>query len=72
MTLNCISCGHALELRDAYDDFDGPVKCCTCGALLTIRTEDGQVKRIGFLRSTPRIESELEDAVCTARGLNGH
>lgn len=44
MILNCLSCGHTLDLRDAYDDYDGQVKCFTCGALLAIRTREGQVK----------------------------
>lgn len=51
MKLNCLSCGHAVDLRDAYDDYDGPVKCCICGALLIIRTEEGQVKRMDLLGS---------------------
>jgi len=44
MKVNCLSCGHSVDLRDAYDDYDGQVKCFACGALLAIRTRDGQVK----------------------------
>jgi hypothetical protein len=32
-------------LDDAYDDFEGPVKCL-CGALLEIRAEEGKLKAI--------------------------
>jgi ribosomal protein S27E len=46
MNLNCLSCGHTLDLRDAYDDYAGQVKCFICGALLAIRTEGGQVKSV--------------------------
>jgi predicted RNA-binding Zn-ribbon protein involved in translation (DUF1610 family) len=45
MRVNCLSCGHKVELDDAYDDFEGPVKCL-CGAMLEIRTEEGRLKAI--------------------------
>jgi hypothetical protein len=45
MKVNCLACGHKVELDDAYDDFEGPVKCL-CGALLEIRTEEGRLKAI--------------------------
>ena len=45
MRINCLSCGHKVELDEAYDDFEGPVKCL-CGGMLEIRTEDGQLKGI--------------------------
>ena len=57
MKVNCLSCGHALDLRDAYDDYDGQVKCFACGALLAVRTRDGQVKWVelaGSLSSDTR------------------
>ncbi len=44
MKINCLSCGHTLDLRDAYDDYDGQVRCFVCGALLAIRTQEGQVR----------------------------
>ena len=46
MKVNCISCGHALDLRDAYDDYQGKVRCFICGAMLTLRTSEGQVKSV--------------------------
>jgi len=45
MRINCLSCGHKVELDDAYSDFEGPIKCL-CGALLEIRTEEGMLKAI--------------------------
>ncbi len=45
MRINCLSCGHKVELDYAYDDFEGPVKCL-CGAMLEIRTEEGMLKGI--------------------------
>jgi len=46
MKLNCICCGHTVDLRDAYDEYDGLVRCMTCGALLAIHTHEGQVKLV--------------------------
>ncbi len=53
MRLNCLACGHKVELDDAYDDFEGPVKCL-CGALLEIRTEEGMLKGIRMMEPRTR------------------
>jgi len=45
MRINCLSCGHKMELDNAYGDFEGPVKCL-CGAMLEIRTKEGMLKAI--------------------------
>jgi hypothetical protein len=52
MRLNCLSCGHKVELDDAYDDFEGPVKCL-CGAMLEIRTKEGLLKAIKLMDPPP-------------------
>ena len=46
MKINCVSCGHSIFLDNAYDDFDGPVKCYVCNGLLQIKTEEGKLKSI--------------------------
>ncbi|MFO7903499.1 MAG: hypothetical protein R6U98_12615 [Pirellulaceae bacterium] len=46
MKLNCISCGHTVDMRDSYDDYEGQVKCFVCGGLMAIRSQDGQIKRV--------------------------
>lgn len=51
MNVNCLSCGHWLNLRDAYDDYAGQVRCFICGSLLSIRTEEGCVKSVALARS---------------------
>ncbi|AEB09624.1 hypothetical protein [Desulfobacca acetoxidans] len=53
MRINCLSCGHKFDLGDAYDDFEGPVKCL-CGAMLEIRTEDGRLKAIRLMENISR------------------
>lgn len=46
MKIVCLSCGHKIDVGDAYDDYAGPVKCATCGARLDIKTEAGQLKTV--------------------------
>jgi DNA-directed RNA polymerase subunit N (RpoN/RPB10) len=60
MKINCLSCGHSLDLRDAYDDYKGQVRCFICASLLAIRTQDGQVKSVELVRSP------LEAVTCTS------
>ena len=54
MKLNCLSCGHNIDLHRDYDDYEGQVKCFVCGALLTILTENGNVKRVMMTPREPR------------------
>ena len=46
MKVICLSCGHKVELGDAYDSYAGQVKCVACGALLEIRTETGNLRSV--------------------------
>jgi DNA-directed RNA polymerase subunit N (RpoN/RPB10) len=41
MKINCLSCGHRIELDDAYSDYEGPIRCFVCSASLEIKTEEG-------------------------------
>jgi hypothetical protein len=62
MRINCLACGHKVELGDAYDDFEGQVRCL-CRAMLEIKTEEGKLKSIRLAETvarpagkTPRVE----------------
>ena len=46
MRVNCLACGHKVDLDDAYDDYEGPVKCFGCRATLEIRTEQGSLRAV--------------------------
>lgn len=46
MKVNCISCGHNLDLDDAYNDFEGMFRCYVCGALLEVKTSNGKIKSV--------------------------
>jgi len=58
MKINCLACGYKFELDEAYDDYEGRVKCYICGALLAIKTEEGSIKSLKFLKMVrPSVES---------------
>ena len=46
MTINCPACGHKVELSEAYDDYQGQIRCWVCRAVFEITTEEGQVKAV--------------------------
>jgi hypothetical protein len=45
MKINCLSCGHKVDLDEVYDDYEGPVKCI-CGTMLDIKTEEGHLRMV--------------------------
>jgi hypothetical protein len=49
MKINCLSCGHKVDLDDVYDDYKGLVKCMACKALLEIKTANGHLKSLNFV-----------------------
>jgi len=54
MKINCLSCGHKVDLDDVYDDYEGAVKCFACGAILNIKTEQGHLKSVNVVTVMPR------------------
>jgi DNA-directed RNA polymerase subunit RPC12/RpoP len=52
MKINCLSCGHTIELDEAYSDYEGQVKCCTCSALLEVKLEESLIKSVKVLKLT--------------------
>ena len=56
--INCLSCGHNLDLDETYCDYEGQVKCYTCSALLEIKLEESLIKSVKFLKLT-RKEAEI-------------
>ena len=53
MKINCLSCGHKVDLDEVYDDYEGQVKCLVCGASLAIKTEEGHLKRATIMNPEP-------------------
>jgi DNA-directed RNA polymerase subunit RPC12/RpoP len=51
MRINCLSCGHRIELDDdVYSDYEGPVRCMTCRKLNEVRTESGKLRALRMPR----------------------
>lgn len=61
MKINCLSCGHKIELDDVYDDYQGLVKCVTCGAMLDLKTEEGRLKSVR-ITDVALLESLINEA----------
>ena len=53
MKIICLSCGHKVDLGDAYDDYAGQIKCATCSAILELKTEAGGLKAVAVARELP-------------------
>lgn len=54
MEINCLSCGHKIDIGDAYDDYDGQIKCWVCGVSLEIKTVEGNLRSVKLLDMVPR------------------
>lgn len=51
MRLNCAACGNMITIDDrAYEDFEGPIKCNACAAILKVSIKDGKLKTMEFVR----------------------
>jgi uncharacterized Zn finger protein len=51
LRLNCISCGHFINLHeDVYADYEGLIKCDACGGILNIKIQEGKLKSMAFER----------------------
>jgi hypothetical protein len=53
MKVNCLGCGYKVDLADAYDDYEGPIKCFACGAIMEIATQEGSIRGVGFATGAP-------------------
>jgi ribosomal protein S27E len=54
MRINCLHCGHKVDLGDAYDDYRGQVKCFVCGGVLLIRTTHGALRSVSGVTRVAR------------------
>ena len=52
MKINCLSCGHTIDLDETYSDYEGQVKCYACSALLEIKLVECLIKSVKFLNLT--------------------
>lgn len=59
MKINCLSCGHTIDLDEAYSDYEGQVKCYTCSALLEVKLEGSLIKSVEFLKMMRSAADEI-------------
>ena len=52
MNIRCLSCGHIIDLDDAYSDYEGQIRCYTCNALLEVKLSDSLIKSVELYRQT--------------------
>jgi hypothetical protein len=44
--LNCLACGHQMELSEAYEDYQGEVRCWVCRTVLEVALREGKLRSI--------------------------
>ena len=58
MKINCLSCGHTVDLSDAYDDYKGAIKCYVCSAMLEIQADEGALRSMHLTKDVPSVQAE--------------
>jgi uncharacterized Zn finger protein len=59
LRLNCISCGHFINLHeDVYADYEGLIKCDACGGILNIKIQEGKLKSMAFVSKAKPLDLE--------------
>lgn len=67
MKVNCLHCGHAFGVDDSYCDYEGLLKCPTCGGLLDARIQDGMIRSVRPGSLTPQpVQQEAAPAPAPA------
>ena len=50
MRMTCIACGTEVNLDHVvFENYNGPVKCFSCGSLMEVRTAQGVVDNVALL-----------------------
>jgi ribosomal protein S27E len=57
--LNCISCGHVQELSDAYENYQGQIRCWGCSATLDVSIIEGKLQSMQLHGETPELSPPL-------------
>jgi hypothetical protein len=51
--LNCISCGHAQDLSDAYENYQGQIRCWGCSTALDVSIIEGKLQSMQLHGQAP-------------------
>lgn len=49
MKVNCLGCGHMVDIFDSYDDYSGVIRCNICGALMDIASKEGALQSVRLI-----------------------
>ena len=60
MKINCLGCGHYFVVDSAYANYDGQMKCNTCGTILEVKIEDGDMKSSKIFALSKRVVGETK------------
>ena len=60
MIIHCLYCGHTIELGDAYDEYQGPVRCAVCKGLMTVRMDEGLLRSMEAATKTAAVPGALK------------
>lgn len=58
MQIRCMHCGHNFKLDEAYDNYEGEVRCWVCGAIQEIKLEEGMLKYSRCVKSAISLSKE--------------
>ncbi|HUY13900.1 MAG TPA: hypothetical protein VMX16_09775 [Terriglobia bacterium] len=58
MKINCLGCGYRVDLGNAYDDYEGQIKCFACGAIMEIATQGSSIRAVRFVTAVPLPSAE--------------
>jgi ribosomal protein S27E len=59
MKINCISCEREVNLdHKVFKNYEGPVKCFSCGAMLEIQTSRGVLGSINLFSALPQYSTD--------------
>jgi DNA-directed RNA polymerase subunit N (RpoN/RPB10) len=62
MKINCLSCGHNVDLDEAYaENYEGAIKCYACAAVLAIKTEQGSLRVVQLCGPLSNSRRALDD-----------
>ena len=70
MKINCLSCGHNVDLDDAYaENYEGAIKCYGCDATLEIKTEQGSLRGVHLCAPRERLRFAPDTRVGQVLGV---
>lgn len=68
MKINCLSCGHNVDLDNAYaENYEGVIKCYGCEATLEIKTEQSSLRGVHLCAPRERLERPIDSAPAVDR-----